>query len=93
MHIIISHLIYIDVKVSESSFRKYLPKHIKKGKKATDLCPLCEDLPKVSKRKREIENQNLNYNDDSQIEFKNLQKYEIVINNHKTRKDIQHNSF
>lgn len=36
--------------LSESSFRKYLPKEIKVAKKATDLCPVCEDGKKAEKK-------------------------------------------
>jgi len=36
--------------LSESSFRKYLPKEIKVAKKATDLCPICEEGKKAEKR-------------------------------------------
>ena len=36
--------------LSESSFRKYLPKEIKVAKKSTDLCPICEEGKKAEKR-------------------------------------------
>jgi len=36
--------------LSESSFRKYLPKEIKVAKKATDLCPYCEEGKKAEKK-------------------------------------------
>ena len=40
-------------RLSETKFRQLVPKNIKPSRKATDLCPYCEDLPKINKRKRD----------------------------------------
>ena len=85
-------------RLSETKFRQLVPKNIKPSRKATDLCPYCEDLPKINKRKRdlieEIESSNPSNNlNDLNESFQKLDQYEIVINNHRNRNDLQRKAF
>jgi len=65
--------------VSESTFRKYLPREIKKAKKATDLCPHCENFKKLAGSKRPL----------NEIEG----KYENFLISHKKFKQDQNQCF
>jgi hypothetical protein len=84
-----------EISVCESVFRQTIPKYIKKATKATDLCPYCEDIKKVSKRKREIEEAIQMSPDDEQLQNTHvkLQEYEFNLKNHQDRNTKQRQAF
>ena len=71
--------------LSESSFRKYLPKEIKIAKRATDLCPICEEGKHIEK---ELENFHL-----SKDEWKYLNQKKQIYTTHKDYFKKQRSSF
>jgi len=46
----------LNIRCSESTFRRYMPKEIKKARRATDMCPICQvGRRKKSKLEKEVD--------------------------------------
>ena len=83
------------IKLSESSFRKIIPKEIKKAKKETDKCEQCEKGKNLKRKIDAIENSIAqNYNNlEAHTLLENLKKRQKIYNIHTERKDKQKLNF